>query len=82
MGLPAFRRSRSQVRRARAHQAIEAPQLTKCQNCGKMTLPHRVCAFCGFYKGKQIVRTKADVAVKREAKRKKQEEKAKTKAKK
>jgi large subunit ribosomal protein L32 len=81
MGLPAFRRSRSQVRRARAHQAITAPKTTKCTNCGKLTLPHRVCPFCGFYKGKQIIRTKADVAVKRETKRKKQEEKAKAKKK-
>ncbi|MBI5254664.1 50S ribosomal protein L32 [Candidatus Falkowbacteria bacterium] len=81
MGLPAFRRSRSQVRRARSHLAIEAPQLTKCPNCSKLTLPHRACAFCGFYKGRQVVAIKADILAKRETKRKKQEEKAKAKKK-
>jgi len=31
------------------------PQLVVCSNCGTMNLPHRVCAECGYYKGKLVI---------------------------
>jgi large subunit ribosomal protein L32 len=31
---------------------------TKCTNCAKYKLAHRVCPHCGFYKGKQIITIK------------------------
>ncbi|OGF34273.1 50S ribosomal protein L32 [Candidatus Falkowbacteria bacterium RIFOXYC2_FULL_48_21] len=39
--------------------------------------PHRACGACGFYKGRQVLVTKADIKVKRTEKRKKQEQKEK-----
>ena len=33
--------------------------LTKCSNCGKYHLSHRVCHHCGYYKGKQVITIKA-----------------------
>ena len=33
---------------------------TKCSNCGKAKLSHRVCPNCGFYKGRQVVTPKAE----------------------
>ncbi|MBI4225917.1 50S ribosomal protein L32 [Candidatus Roizmanbacteria bacterium] len=27
--------------------SIKFPKLVKCQNCGKLKLPHRVCKYCG-----------------------------------
>jgi large subunit ribosomal protein L32 len=29
--------------------------LVACANCGEMTVPHRVCPSCGYYKGKSVV---------------------------
>lgn len=39
------------------HYYLEAKELVKCENCGKEKLPHTVCPFCGFYKGKKILET-------------------------
>ncbi|WP_228000377.1 50S ribosomal protein L32 [Nocardia australiensis] len=51
------RTSRSRTRHRRAQWKAPVPVLTTCTNpaCGKATLPHRVCAHCGFYQGRQIL---------------------------
>jgi len=41
------------MRRAQ-HDKVSAPNLVPCANCGEPSLPHRVCASCGFYKGAQV----------------------------
>ncbi len=41
--------------RRRAHDALEAPNLVQCSNCGEMRLPHNVCPKCGHYKGREVV---------------------------
>ena len=41
--------------RRRSHLALKANALTKCAHCGKMIMPHQVCKFCGFYKGREVV---------------------------
>ncbi|MFV0497080.1 MAG: 50S ribosomal protein L32 [Candidatus Fimivivens sp.] len=38
---------------------LDAPALSKCTQCGELKMPHRVCAVCGFYKGKEIVKVEA-----------------------
>lgn len=58
MPVPAKRRSRSKLRRGRAHLALTKLKLIKCSKCGKPTLPHRVCLFCGSYQGKEIIKLK------------------------
>lgn len=35
---------------------IEAPTLVKCPQCKEYTVPHQVCANCGYYNGKEIVK--------------------------
>jgi large subunit ribosomal protein L32 len=47
-------RSRRDMRRAH-HDKVTAPNIIPCPKCGDMTLPHRVCASCGYYKGRKIV---------------------------
>lgn len=55
MGVPSKRRtSRSKKDRA-SHFALKAIGVTKCGECGAMTLPHRACGKCGYYKGKKAV---------------------------
>jgi large subunit ribosomal protein L32 len=44
----------------RAHDALQARNLTACSNCGSMRLPHTVCPNCGFYEGREVVEVKKE----------------------
>ncbi len=56
MATPKFKTSKSKAAsRKAANMKLEAPTLTKCQTCGNMILPHRVCPKCGSYRGKQVI---------------------------
>jgi large subunit ribosomal protein L32 len=55
MAVPKKRTSKSRQRKRRATIKLENPKLVKCKQCGKEILPHRVCPFCGYYKGKLVV---------------------------
>lgn len=54
MPLPAFRSSRSKVRRRRSHHALKAVTVLTCKACGADLLPHRACAKCGNYNGRKV----------------------------
>lgn len=54
MPLPSFRSSRSKVRRRRSHHALKAITVLACKACGADLLPHRACAKCGNYNGRQV----------------------------
>lgn len=56
------------------HLFIKAPKFAACSHCNKETLPHTVCPYCGFYKGKEVVNTLKKV----EKKEKKHKEHART----
>ncbi|TAN33620.1 50S ribosomal protein L32 [Patescibacteria group bacterium] len=72
MGLPGHRRTSSDKRRRSAHFALTEVNAQKCPKCGTAILPHRVCAFCGTYKGRQVIDvSKRDVRGKRRAKKNK-----------
>ena len=56
MAVPKRRKSSSKRDKRRAqHDKIDAIQIITCGNCGDVTLPHRVCGACGFYKGRRVV---------------------------
>ncbi len=59
MAVPFRRVSKSKKGMRRSHLAITVPGMITCPNCGELTLAHRVCSNCGFYKGKQVVAPKA-----------------------
>lgn len=54
MAVPARKISKTSKRMRRTHYKIVANGLVKCNNCGEMIRPHRVCPECGFYKGEQV----------------------------
>ncbi|MDD2807689.1 MAG: 50S ribosomal protein L32 [Patescibacteria group bacterium] len=58
MPVPAKRRSSSKGRRGRANKGLAKKTLAKCSKCGKPTMPHHVCPFCGNYQGKEIIKSK------------------------
>ena len=49
--------------------------LSSCKKCGEPVLPHRICSFCGFYNGKEMINVLAKLE-KREKKQKEKELKA------
>jgi large subunit ribosomal protein L32 len=56
MALPKRRHSHSRTRTRRAHDALVAPTVSTCSDCGEPKLPHRLCSGCGSYKGRNVVK--------------------------
>jgi large subunit ribosomal protein L32 len=52
---PVKRHSRTRRNKRRSHDFLTAPGTSACPQCGEPKLPHRVCANCGTYKGREIV---------------------------
>lgn len=57
MAVPKKRRSLRKRRQRKAQQKLTAPQYISCPQCKAAMAPHRVCESCGYYKGKEIIRT-------------------------
>ena len=51
------KRRHSQARRdnRRSQQRLRLSTISACPQCGKLRPPHRVCGFCGYYQGRQVV---------------------------
>ncbi len=60
MALPKRQHSKQRSRKRRTHWKLDVPDLSVCPQCRKPILSHRVCPFCGFYKGRAVV----EIAVK------------------
>ncbi len=58
MGLPGKRRTKSSKLRRAAHFALKRVKLINCPKCHKPLMPHRVCAFCGYYRGQEVIKIK------------------------
>ncbi len=59
MGLPGHRRTSGDKRRRRTHVALAEMSVNKCPKCQHPVRPHRACAFCGTYRGRQVIKVKA-----------------------
>ena len=49
----------SKARRNKRRSAVwklNAQAMSKCDNCGAIKAPHKVCKNCGFYKGVEILK--------------------------
>ncbi len=53
--------------------ALTKTFLTICSKCGKAVLPHRICVYCGFYNGKEVIDVMAKLTKKEKKRRKKEE---------
>ncbi len=65
--MPVPKRKRSRARRDKrfANKGLKIKAFTQCANCQESIMPHQACTACGHYKGRKVVSTKADRAVKR-----------------
>ncbi|MCD8491770.1 MAG: 50S ribosomal protein L32 [Geovibrio sp.] len=57
MGVPKKKTTRRKKGHRRSHHHATAHSFGKCENCGELKLPHRVCPSCGYYKKVQVIKT-------------------------
>lgn len=60
MANPKRRHSRTRRGKRRSHDRIGARGLSICPNCLEMKLPHQACASCGYYKGREVIKTEEE----------------------
>ncbi|HOG14485.1 MAG: 50S ribosomal protein L32 [Synergistetes bacterium ADurb.Bin155] len=62
MATPKSRTSHTRTRQRKAHWlgSLKNPGTTVCPNCGETAQMHRVCPECGQYRGRQVVKQKAE----------------------
>jgi large subunit ribosomal protein L32 len=66
MVVPKKKHTPSAVGQRRSHHALKKVTLSKCPQCGKAVKPHTACAFCGTYKGRQVLKVKVKSTKKKE----------------
>ncbi|HLE10463.1 MAG: 50S ribosomal protein L32 [Bdellovibrionales bacterium RIFOXYD12_FULL_39_22] len=54
--------SRKGKRRSGQHHKLFKKHTMTCPKCSEITLPHKICAACGTYRGHEIIDVKATVA--------------------
>ncbi|MGZ9413780.1 50S ribosomal protein L32 [Mycoplasma sp. 480] len=52
--VPKRKTSKQRKHKRRTHDALVVQNLIKCTNCSNGIQQHRVCRFCGFYKGQKV----------------------------
>ena len=52
---PKRRHSKRRTSTRRAHDFLKSTGMSVCSNCGEPKVPHRICAKCGYYKGRAVV---------------------------
>jgi len=57
MAVPKRRTSATKRDKRRSHDALTAPHVIACPQCGEPTLRHRACPHCGTYRGRKVVET-------------------------
>jgi large subunit ribosomal protein L32 len=60
MAVPKDRTSRSKRDKRRSHHALAMPARSLCPRCGEPKAPHRVCANCGTYRGREVIRSEEE----------------------
>ena len=55
MALPKRRHSHTRGAKRRANDYLTSPGVSICPHCNHTNQPHRVCANCGYYKGREVI---------------------------
>lgn len=56
MAEPKKRLTQTRSGNRRSHLALNHKELSKCPKCNEPVLSHKVCLFCGTYKGIQVLK--------------------------
>lgn len=65
MAVPKRKTSKSRRDQRSASKFLKPKAFATCSHCSVAVMPHTVCESCGYYKGKKIIKTKLDRALKR-----------------
>jgi large subunit ribosomal protein L32 len=57
MAVPKRKVSKQRKATRKANWKLETPVLTECTHCHTLIVPHKVCGSCGYYKGKEVIKT-------------------------
>jgi large subunit ribosomal protein L32 len=60
MAVPKRRTSKSKQGHRRSHHRVTAKGIQYCVKCNEPVLPHRICAACGNYQGREALVVKTD----------------------
>ena len=55
MALPKRKHCQARRDKGRAHWKMVKVSFSRCPQCAKAVIPHRVCPFCGYYRSRQVV---------------------------
>ena len=55
MAVPKQRQSHSRTNKRRSQHKAKVPGISVCPRCHAARLPHRVCANCGTYAGREVI---------------------------
>ncbi len=56
MAVPKRKTSKARRDKRRASNIkMKTPNVIECPQCHEPNVPHRVCAACGYYKGKEVI---------------------------
>ncbi len=55
MALPKRKHCQARRDKGRAHWKMPIVSFSKCPQCAKAMIPHRVCPSCGYYRSRQVV---------------------------
>ena len=58
MALPKRRHSKARRDKRRTHDRLDLPALGVCPQCKQPKPTHRICPYCGYYKGRQVIEIK------------------------
>ena len=56
MAVPKNKVSKARRNKRRANWKLSVPGMVKCPQCHEFKMPHRVCKFCGYYNGKEVIK--------------------------
>ena len=56
MAVPKNKVSKARRNKRRANWKLTVPGMVKCPQCHEFKMPHRVCKFCGYYNGKEVIK--------------------------
>jgi len=59
MAVPKSKTSKSVRNMRRSHHALKGTNTVECKNCGEPKRQHNICAACGHYDSRSVVKTQA-----------------------
>ncbi len=57
MAVPKKKVSISRREKRRSHHALKPAAHVECSNCGELKRPHHLCPACGYYNGREVIKT-------------------------